>query len=123
MDLGFHSIAKHGVHHLMSRNRPLTFKFSADNDGLEMMAIAIDLEMFAAEALGNVALECFGGNHGPIVAAWAQPVGGACEETRSQGCLLNAEAAQMSAHQPARGPTLRARFARTWTLPLRGSVS
>jgi hypothetical protein len=43
MDLGFHSIAKHGIHHLMSRNRPLTFKFSADNDGLEMMAIAIDL--------------------------------------------------------------------------------
>jgi hypothetical protein len=48
VNLGFHAVAQDGIDHLMAGNGPLTFKGSAHDDSLEVMAIPLDREMLTA---------------------------------------------------------------------------
>ena len=60
MDLGLHSIAQGLVNALMAPHAALAFEFSRNDHGLEMLAVPLDHQVAAGQAIGNVLLD-FGG--------------------------------------------------------------
>src|SRR3546814_3305939 len=54
VDFGLHAVAQRRIHQLVATNKPLAFKGRADDQGLEMCAVALDLELFAFQVVGNI---------------------------------------------------------------------
>lgn len=54
MDFFAHAVAERGIDELMPLDQALAFKCRRDDDGIEMLAIAIDVEMRAFETGSNI---------------------------------------------------------------------
>jgi hypothetical protein len=63
VDLGVHAGAERVVDQAVLLHHVLAAKLGADDDGLEMLAVAIELDVIARQLLGDPAFDVFGGNH------------------------------------------------------------
>ena len=63
MNFSFHTIAKGGVHHLVTCDWPFSFEGIADDHRFKVMSITLHLNMCAGEAVGDVGLNAFGSDH------------------------------------------------------------
>lgn len=65
MDLRLHAIAQRGVDQLVARDQALALEGGADDHRVEVRAVALHVEVFARESVGNVLADLLGGGkHG-----------------------------------------------------------
>ncbi len=71
VDFLAHALAQGGVHPLMAAHTRQAFELGRDDGGVEVLAIALHVQVIAAETGGNVRVELSGGRIGhdaPIIA-------------------------------------------------------
>src|SRR5690606_10381330 len=66
VDFGFHPVAQGFVNQLVTRNQAFAFKGGADDQGLKVRTIALHLQVFTGQVVGNVLVNLFGGRQHEI---------------------------------------------------------
>jgi hypothetical protein len=111
MNFCAHTITQRSIDQLVAGDWALAFKEAADNHGLEMMAVTLNIKVLTGQALGDITLNIFVSNHGPycigVTSTGARNIRRNTDSRLSCGCCNRSWVRSSASTTPERNSTTR----------------